>query len=249
MSSSILYYVKNAGKPIKFVPPDYAYDIPYIESLVNKGGRIISEKQTGSDCWWFEFGGLQNTISDAQEIGLELKKLVMGVWDYIKNSGRYPDAENYTLEWIGNIPGKRESRRMITDYILKQDDIVEQRSFHDTAFYGGWYMDFHPAEGLESGEENCVQIPVQIYEIPFRCLYYSRGSQSDICGKDYWHGARGICIDQNNGYMCIIRSSCSGTCVPVPDSRKNTFKTYGKTYRRTTEYADEGGYVSPGISL
>ncbi len=173
LSSSILYYVKNAGKPIKFVPPDYAYDIPYIESLVNKGGRIISEKQTGSDCWWFEFGGLQNTISDAQEIGLELKKLVMGVWDYIKNSGRYPDAENYTLEWIGNIPGKRESRRMITDYILKQDDIVEQRSFHDTAFYGGWYMDFHPAEGLESGEENCVQIPVQIYEIPFRCLYYS----------------------------------------------------------------------------
>lgn len=183
LSSSILYYVKDTGKPVKFIPPDYAYDIPYIDSLVNKGGRYISEKQTGSDCWWFEFGGLHNTISDAQEIGLELRKLVMGVWNYIKNSGRYPDADTYTLEWVGSIPGKRESRRMITDYILDEKDVIHHPAFEDAGFYGGWYMDFHPAEGLNSTEDNCVQIPVQAYQIPLRCLYNSHFPNLVFAGR------------------------------------------------------------------
>lgn len=108
------------------------------------------KNQTGSDCWWFEYGGLCNTISDSQEITLELKRLVLGIWNYIKNSGKYPNARTYTLEWIGNIPGKRESRRMITDYILSSTDISgRMKEFKDGAFYGGWYMDFHPARRIE----------------------------------------------------------------------------------------------------
>ncbi|WP_285825372.1 FAD-dependent oxidoreductase [Schaedlerella arabinosiphila] len=171
LSCSILYFIKDSKKPVKFAAPQYAYDMDYVETLINKGGRIISEKQTGSDCWWFEYGGLCNTITEIQEIGLELKKLVLGVWNYIKNSGKYPEAETRTLEWIGSIPGKRESRRMMTEYELTMEDILKQRRFEDGAFYGGWYMDFHPAGGLNSEEESCVQIPVNVYTLPLRCLF------------------------------------------------------------------------------
>ena len=66
---------------------------------------------SGCDCWWFEYGGMKDTIADEQSITIELKRLVLGVWNYIKNSGKFK-ADNYTLEWIGNIAGKRESRRM-----------------------------------------------------------------------------------------------------------------------------------------
>lgn len=184
LSSSILYYVKDAGEPVSFVPPDYAYDMGYIESLVNKGGRIISEKQTGSDCWWFEYGGFQNTISDSQQITIELKKLVLGIWNYIKNSGKYPEAENCTLEWLGSIPGKRESRRMVTQYLLSKQDIFDSREFEDGAFYGGWYMDFHPPGGLNSNEENCTQIPVSIYQIPLRCLYNAKVKNLLLAGRN-----------------------------------------------------------------
>lgn len=183
LSSSILYFVKDTGKPVPFIAPDYAYDIEYIESLVNQGGRIISEKQTASDCWWFEYGGLRNTITDSQEITIELKKLVLGIWNYIKNSGKYPNAETCTLEWIGNIPGKRESRRMITEYMLRGEDILENRHFEDGAFYGGWYMDFHPAGGLNSKEKNCTQIPVNIYTIPLRCLYNKKVKNLLFAGR------------------------------------------------------------------
>ncbi len=184
LSSSILYYVRDVGKPVLFIAPEYAYDMDHIQSLVNKGGRIISEKQTGSDCWWFEYGGLCNTISDSQEIGIELRRLVLGIWNYIKNSGNYPEAENYTLEWIGSIPGKRESRRMVTEYMLCQKDLLEQRKFEDAAFYGGWYMDLHPAEGLSSEKNNCVQIPVNVYAVPFRCLYNRRVTNLLFAGRN-----------------------------------------------------------------
>lgn len=184
LSSSILYYVKDTGNPVSFIAPEYVHDMNYIQSLVNRGGRIISEKQTGSDCWWFEYGGLCNTISGSQEISMELRRLVLGIWNYIKNSGKYPEAENYTLEWIGNIPGKRESRRMVTEYMLCQEDLLEQREFEDAAFYGGWYMDFHPAEGLSSEKNNCVQIPVNVYAIPFRCLYNRKVENLLFAGRD-----------------------------------------------------------------
>ena len=45
---------------------------------------MVNEKMGGSDCWWFEYGGSLDTIGRLQDITLELKRLVMGVWNYIK---------------------------------------------------------------------------------------------------------------------------------------------------------------------
>ena len=184
LGSSILYYSKKEDHPIRFVPPEYAYNMTEIEQIINQGGRVANETITGSDCWWFEYGGICDTIQNAQDITLELKRLVFGVWNYIKNSGHF-DADCYTLEWIGNIPGKRESRRMETEYLLTANDILQQKEFSDGAFYGGWYMDFHPVGGmLDSGEENCIQIPVNVYQIPLRCLYSKKVSNLLFAGRN-----------------------------------------------------------------
>lgn len=171
LGNSILYYTRREDHPVSFIAPDYAYDMAHIEKILGCGGRIINERMSGSDCWWFEYGGLRDTIEDAQEIALELRRLVLGVWNYVKNSGKF-DADCYTLDWIGSIPGKRESRRMQTEYCLTEQDILAQRTFPDGAFYGGWYVDAHPSGGMyDSSEENCVQTPVNVYQIPLRCLY------------------------------------------------------------------------------
>lgn len=171
LGSSILYYTRREPHPVPFIAPDYAYSMEHIEKIIGCGGRVVNERMSGSDCWWFEYGGLHDTIADAQDIALELRRLVMGVWNYIKNSGKF-DAANYTLDWLGAIPGKRESRRMKTEYRLTREDILAERTFPDGAFYGGWYMDVHPSGGMyDSGQENCVQKPVRIYQIPLRCLF------------------------------------------------------------------------------
>ena len=109
LGNSILYYTRREDHPVSFIAPDYAYDMSHIEKILGCGGRIINERMSGSDCWWFEYRGLRDTISNAHDIALELRRLVLGVWNHVKNSGKF-HADCYTLDWIGSIPGKRESR-------------------------------------------------------------------------------------------------------------------------------------------
>lgn len=170
LGSTILLQTRETKRKVTFVPPSYAYTRDQVRGLLNRGGRIVNEKMNGCDFWWLEYGGMMDTIRDNQEIGLELKRIALGLWDYIKNSGIY-DADRLTLDWIGNLPGKRESRRLIGDYILTQNDLAGHREFEDAVCYGGWFLDFHPPEGIYSAEDHCRQIPVSVYDIPMRCLY------------------------------------------------------------------------------
>ncbi|MDR1209052.1 MAG: FAD-dependent oxidoreductase [Clostridiales bacterium] len=180
--SSILIYTRREDHAVRYVPPAFALSMETVGGIVNKGGRVVDENQTGGDYWWIEYGGLADTIADSQDINLELRRLVHGIWNYIKNSGKY-DADNLTLEWIGAFGGKRERRRMLADYMLNERDVVEARSFDDNAFYGGWFMDFHPSEGFETEAENCIQIPVRAYPIPFRTLFSSERPNVLFAGR------------------------------------------------------------------
>ncbi len=169
LGHSMYFYSKDAGRPVKFVPPSFAMkDIP---------GRIpryrsFNSSTYGCRLWWIEWGGRLDTVHATEDIKWELWRVVYGVWDYIKNSGSFPDAENLTLEWVGTIPGKRESRRFEGDYMLMQQDIVEQREFPDAVSFGGWSIDLHPADGVFSERPGCNQWHSRgIYEIPYRCLY------------------------------------------------------------------------------
>ncbi|HOJ10835.1 MAG TPA: FAD-dependent oxidoreductase, partial [Clostridiales bacterium] len=170
LGSSIFFYTKKTDKKIRYVKPDFAYDWEKIKQILSIGNRIVSVKGSGCDYWWFEYGGIQNTISDNEAIKDKLQKLVFGIWDYIKNSGEF-EADNYTLEWISYIPGKRESRRLLGDYVLNQRDLESQRIFEDAVCYGGWSIDTHPPEGIYSKEPGCKQIKVGAYTIPFRSMY------------------------------------------------------------------------------
>lgn len=183
LGNSILFFSKKLENPVTYHAPSFVYDLKYIENLIDRGGRVVNETMNGSDCWWFEYGGAVDTITDAQDIAFELKRLALGVWNYIKNSGKF-DADHLTLEWIGNIPGKRESRRMVTDYVLTQNDIVNGTNFSDASFYGGWYLDFHPSDGIYTEEDFCSQIPVGVYQIPLRCLYNSSVKNLLFAGRD-----------------------------------------------------------------
>ncbi|MEO5995173.1 MAG: FAD-dependent oxidoreductase [Chitinophagaceae bacterium] len=168
LGHSLYFYTKNTAKPVRFLAPSFALnDITKIPRY-----KSFNAKDQGCKLWWIEYGGRLDTVHDTEIIKWELWKVVYGVWDYIKNSGNFPESANMTLEWVGMIPGKRESRRFEGDYILKQQDIVEQRQFEDAVAYGGWSIDLHPADGVFSEKPGCNQWHSKgIYQIPFRCLY------------------------------------------------------------------------------
>lgn len=170
LGHSIFFYMKDTGKPVKYVAPDFA--LKHVEEAIPKVMKpeYFSTNQHGCKYWWLEYGGRMDTIHDTEAIKYELWKVVYGIWDYIKNSGKFPDSAHYTLEWVGVIPGKRESRRFKGHYMLTQQDIIEQRNHYDSVAYGGWSIDLHPSDGVYSAENGCNQWHSKgIYPIPYRC--------------------------------------------------------------------------------
>jgi hypothetical protein len=170
LGHTIYFYSKDVGKPVKYVAPDYA--LKNIEEIPRY--RNVNVKEHGCKLWWIEYGGRRDTVHETEDIKWELWKVVYGVWDYIKNSGKFPEAENMTLEWVGTIPGKRESRRFEGDTMMIQQDVVEQRAHADAVAVGGWSLDLHPSDAVYSERSPCNQWHSKgVYGIPYRC-YYSR---------------------------------------------------------------------------
>ncbi|MCX6216719.1 FAD-dependent oxidoreductase [Spirosoma sp.] len=180
LGHSMYFYSKDTGKPVRFVPPAYALqDITQIPRF-----RSFNVNDYGCRLWWIEYGGRLDTVHDTETIKWELWKVVYGVWNHIKNSGQFPEAQNLTLEWVGQIPGKRESRRFEGDYMLTQADIVEQRTHDDAVAYGGWSIDLHPADGVFSEKPGCNQWHSKgIYQIPYRCLYSRNVGNLFLAGR------------------------------------------------------------------
>ncbi len=168
LGHTIYFYSKDTGRPVKFTPPRFAlHDITKIPRW-----RDIKFNDSGCRFWWLEWGGALDTIHDSEKIKWELWKVVYGVWNHIKNSGQFPDAETLTLEWVGTIPGKRESRRFEGDYMIVQQDLVEQRWHDDAVSFGGWAIDLHPVEGVFSKQPGCQQWHSKgVFQIPYRTMY------------------------------------------------------------------------------
>lgn len=180
LGHTLYFYSKDTGRPVKFVPPAFALeDITKIPRF-----KTFNAQDFGCKLWWIEYGGRLDTVHDTEQIKWELWKVVYGVWNYIKNSGNFPEAANLTLEWVGTIPGKRESRRFEGDYMLIQQDIVEQRTHADAVAFGGWSIDLHPADGVFSEKPGCNQWHSKgIYQIPYRSLYSKNISNLFLAGR------------------------------------------------------------------
>ncbi len=166
LGQSMYFYSKRVPEKVKYIPPSFILkDIKKIPRY-----KILNSNDYGCRLWWLEYGGNKDTVNETEDIKWELWKIIYGAWDYIKNSGEFEDVDNLTLEWVGTIPGKRESRRFEGLYTIKQQDVVNQTKFEDGVSNGGWALDLHPSEGVYSHSPSCTQWHSKgVYQIPYRC--------------------------------------------------------------------------------
>ncbi len=166
MGMSCLIQAREADRPQPFTPPEWAYTFETDDDLPHR-----SHDPAKTNFWWIELGGEHDSIHDTEMLRDELLKIAYGVWDHIKNRGDH-GAENWTLEWIGMLPGKRESRRYVGDHILTQNDVRAEGKFDDLIAYGGWSMDdHHPAGFRHPGPPTIFHKAPSPYGIPYRCVY------------------------------------------------------------------------------
>ena len=204
MGNTLLFKAVDRGQSVNFKRPEFAKvfteeDLKYRthsklqKAQVKEGAdaaylhsATVGSAQVDYGYWWIELAGKKEDIIDEyEEIRDDLVACIYGVWDHLKNGGEH-GAENYDLEWVGMLPGMRESRRLVGDYILNENDILENRQFDDAVAYGGWPMDIHTPNGLYDFDE----LPSRViafdgaYTIPYRSYYSKNIKNMMMAGRN-----------------------------------------------------------------
>ncbi|MBR0510598.1 MAG: FAD-dependent oxidoreductase [Clostridia bacterium] len=182
MGMSCLIQAREETRPSVFIPPKWAYqytkeDLPY---------RVPDMDEINENFWYMELGGEDDAIADTERVRDELLKVAYGVWDYVKNAPENRERNsNWRLDWVGMLPGKRESRRYVGDHILTQNDVRAGGRFEDLVAYGGWSMDDHDPAGIRSAGVPTVFHPAPSpYGIPYRCLYSQNVENLMFAGRN-----------------------------------------------------------------
>lgn len=168
MGASVQWYSENAGKPSAF--PEFSYGMNFTEQNCEK--VVMGE-------WTWETGMNVDQIKDFEYVRDYGLLVVYANWSFLKN--RMKENERYRnlkLGWVAYVSGKRESRRLMGDYILKEEDLTRYLVHEDATAATTWTIDLHypspentqhfPGQEFKSIAKH---IKIHPYPVPYRCLY------------------------------------------------------------------------------
>lgn len=181
MGASVQWYSVEAGKATSF--PEFHYGIDFSDE---------SCQRVKMGEWTWETGMNYDQIQDFERIRDYGMLVIYSNWSYLKNhlAGNAPYSER-ELGWVAYVAGKRESRRLMGDYILKQDDVDKQVFHEDASFTTNWHFDLHfpdednsrhfPGGAFKARTRNN---PIYPYPVPYRCLYSRNVNNLFMAGRD-----------------------------------------------------------------
>ena len=132
--------------------------------------------------WFWESGFDKDPLADAEGIRDWNLRAVYGAFNAMKNGDGAADHKNAVLTWVAYVGGPRESRRILGDVVLTQDDIVSKKEFPDGCVPSTWSIDLHypKNEYADKFPDNpFISIAVHDnrvdrnygYPVPYRCFY------------------------------------------------------------------------------
>ena len=231
MGNTLLFKAADRGHPVAFVPPveimhfteeqlRFRKHSPEISPEIAKNvtpeemRMMFSGYAQDYGYWWIEIcGEKEDIIEEYEDIRDQLVSAIYGVWDHIKNGGKHGTA-NYELVWVGMLPGVRESRRIVCDYMLTENDLLENRRFDDKVAYGGWPIDNHV--GLFAYDQvPSFTYPVEgSYDIPYRCYCVKGFSNLFVGGRCFGASKLAMSSARVMG-TCAIGGQAIGTAAAM----------------------------------
>ena len=180
MGMSCLIQGRETTQNVTYTPPEWAAKLN--DKLFEH--RMPNMNSASENFWYLELGGNRDSIGDTEQLRDELVALAAGTWDYVKNSGHF-DTQNWDLDFLGFLPGKRESRRMVGEHILTQPEISAGTVFEDEVAFGGWPLDDHFPDGFyHRGHPNTYYTTPAPYSIPYRSLYSKNVDNLFFAGRN-----------------------------------------------------------------
>lgn len=180
LGASVQWYCLEADAPRPF--PDIDWGLPIDERTVQKVRR---------GQWYWEVGMVEDQMAQAERIRDYGMYVVYSNWSYIKNHASFRDeyAASY-LGWVAHVAGKRESRRLVGEFVLREQDLVDFTIYPDGCVSTSWYIDNHEPDPENSKHfrepwlsRGCLR-PLDFYPIPYRCFYSKDLDNLFMAGRD-----------------------------------------------------------------
>lgn len=206
----------------------YVADIPSIFPDVPWAMNVAKDYNAKRGEWNWEYGMTLNTIYDAEEIRDHMFRAIYGTWANVKAD---PKNANLKLKWVAYIAGKRESRRLLGEYILKEEDVINHINFEDGFVEEKREIDIHyPKPGEYDFLAYAEHSPkIEQYKIPYRCLISKDIPNLFMVGRCFsaTHVALGSArIMHTGGQMGVVVGSAAFVCSRNNCLPSDVYKNY-----------------------
>jgi len=226
MGTSVQWYAAKQEAPVPF--PLCPWALQFNEKTCSKSTR---------GDWDWEAGMNHDQIADIEQIRDHALRAAYGNWAYLKNNSSEKEKyANWKLEWVAYIGGKRESRRLMGDVLLKQQDVVDQVAFPDASVTTTWSIDLHYPSPQNSqdfpGQEFrsiAKHVKVKPYPIPYRCFYSRNVDNLFMAGRNIsvTHVALGtIRVMRTGGMMGEVVGMAASLCKQHNTSPRGVYKDH-----------------------
>ena len=249
MGSSVLWGSENAGKPVTFPEVPWAMDVA--QKYAEKNGE-----------WQWEFS--QNDLSqidDAEYIRDHMFRAIYGSFYNYKhptvqmpntdqgkigkfdNSKQQQKADSLQLKWVSYLLGKRESRRLVGDYIYTFNDERTSKQFEDAVVFEKREVDVHYQVNLVDQDKpnflsEAMFYKTEQYNIPYRCFYSKNISNLFMAGRDFscsHVGLGGPRVMRTTGQMGAAVGIAASVCKKYNATPREVYQSHLKEYLNLIE--------------
>ncbi len=231
MGMSNMWRWDNMDEPVDFPETPWALDLemkdfPYPRDFHGQ--------------WFWESGFDKDPLGDAEGIRDWNLRAVYGAFNAMKNRDGANDHPNAQLTWLAYIGGPRESRRLLGDVILNQEDIVAKRDFPDGCVPSTWSIDLHypkqqyakkyPDNPFIAIAKHDRRVDRQYgYPVPYRCFYSRNIPNLFMAGRciSVTHEALGtVRVMKTCGMMGEVAGKAASLCVKHKCDPRDVYERY-----------------------
>ena len=189
--------------------------------------------------WFWESGFDKDPIGEAEAIRDWNLRAVFGAFSAMKTEQADKHARA-RLDWVAYVGGPRESRRLMGDVVLTQEDVVAKRDFPDGCVPSTWSIDLHypKRQYAEKFPDNpFISVAVHDrrvdrsygYPVPYRCFYSRNVPNLFMAGRNIsvTHEALGtVRVMRTCGMMGEVVGRAASICVSEDTSPRGVYEDH-----------------------
>ncbi len=257
MGASVQWYSAEENKPMNF--PVFQYGVDFNEK---------NTEQVTMGEWTWETGMNFNQITEFERIRDYGLLVVYSNWSSLKNFSSVKEKyKNRRLDWVAYISGKRESRRLLGDIILKEQDLTDYNVYPDASAPTTWTIDLHypdpkNTENFPEKEFKSIAVHKKIhpYPLPYRCFYSRNVDNLFMAGRNIsvTHVALGTTrLMRTTGMMGEVVGMAASVATKHKTNPRGVYQNYleelkvlmnkgvGKYDVENVQHYNEGGTLGP----